>query len=70
MSEHQSTRQWRHRKRGTAYVEIGRATLQAATGPAGEGDTLVIYRGEDGRIWAREVHEFEDGRFEEASDAR
>lgn len=63
------TRRWRHKKRGTTYVEIGRATLQAATGPAGEGDTLVIYRGEDGQLWAREAHEFEDGRFDEVSDA-
>lgn len=59
---------WVHQKRGTAYREIGRATLQAATGPAAEGDTLVIYRGDDGRLWAREVHEFQDGRFALAAD--
>lgn len=56
-------RRWRHVERGTEYAEVGRVTLQAATGPAAEGDTLVIYRGADGRLWAREAHEFEDGRF-------
>ncbi len=64
------TRAWRHVKRGTTYVEIGRAKLQAATGPAGEGDTLVIYRGSDGNLWAREAHEFEDGRFEPVAAAQ
>lgn len=56
---------WRHKKRGTVYMEIGRAELQDASprGPA-EGDTLVIYQGDDGKLWAREVTEFEDGRFE------
>ncbi len=63
----QTTRQWRHKKRGTAYEEIGRAELQDATGSATEGCTLVIYRGEDGKLWARQENEFEDGRFEEVS---
>jgi hypothetical protein len=56
--------QWRHRKRGTIYIEIGRAEFQAATGYPDEGCILVIYRGEDGQLWARWDQEFEDGRFE------
>src|SRR5579875_2303715 len=57
---------WRHKKRGTTYTEIGRASLQTATGSVSEPATLVIYRGEDGKLWAREEGEFEDGRFERA----
>jgi hypothetical protein len=55
---------WRHVKRGTVYREIGRATLQIATVNVVEGSTLVIYEGADGRLWARQEDEFEDGRFE------
>ena len=55
---------WRHKKRGTTYEEIGRAELQIAAGAVFEGDTLVVYRGEDGKLWARGEREFEDGRFE------
>lgn len=60
-----NVRLWRHLKRGSTYVEIGRATVQASTGPIVEGDTVVMYRGTDGRVWARKESEFEDGRFEE-----
>ena len=34
-----------------------------------EGDRLVVYRGDDGRLWARDPDEFNDGRFEPAEDA-
>lgn len=58
---------WRHKKRGTVYTEIGRARVQAASdGPIGEDDAVVVYRSEDGTLWAREQSEFEDGRFEPA----
>lgn len=55
----------RHVKRGTSYEVIGEAELQQASrfGPT-EGDRLTIYRGEDGKLWARASSEFEDGRFE------
>lgn len=62
--EAQGWRNWRHIKRGTVYTEIGRAELQDATGSVTEGCSLVIYRGDDGKLWARQEDEFEDGRFE------
>jgi hypothetical protein len=54
----------RHVNRGTDYEVIGHAELQSAcpVDPT-EGDELVIYRGEDGKLWARVDHEFNDGRF-------
>lgn len=64
-AERGGVRVWRHKKRGSVYAEVGRALLQAATGPVGEAAVLVIYRGEGGRMWAREEGEFEDGRFEQ-----
>jgi hypothetical protein len=63
-----TSRKWRHRLRGTVYEEIGRAELQAADRNRPhpmEQDTLVIYRGADGKLWARWDVEFGDGRFEE-----
>ena len=65
--ESQKQRVWRHVKRGTLYTEIGRAELQDATGSVVEGCSLVVYRGTDGRLWARQEDEFEDGRFEAAA---
>ena len=56
---------WRHKKRGTVYTEVSRSELQVATRAPMEGDTIVTYRGEDGRMWSRLDVEFEDGRFEE-----
>lgn len=59
---------WRHKKRGTTYVEIGRASLQIATDPVEEDDRVVIYRSDtDGRLWVRGEAEFMDGRFEAIS---
>lgn len=54
----------RHKQRGTEYEVLGVAELQLASAPVLEGSKLAIYRGEDGRLWAREVGEFRDGRFE------
>lgn len=58
-------RQWRHVKRGTIYTEVVRAELQIAAIDVVEGSSMVVYRGEDGKLWVREETEFEDGRFEE-----
>jgi hypothetical protein len=69
----QSPRQyrWRHKKRGTTYVEIGRGNLQIATDPVEEDDRVVIYQSEaDGRLWVRGEAEFGDGRFEALPDTR
>jgi Lar family restriction alleviation protein len=56
---------WRHKKRGSTYVEIGRGNLQIATDPVEEDDRVVIYQSEaDGRLWVRGESEFQDGRFE------
>lgn len=54
----------RHRTRGTTYVVVGEAELQAAE-PIAEGARLTVYRCQtDGRLWARPAAEFTDGRFE------
>lgn len=56
---------WRHVRRGTCYEEIGTAEVQIADGQMiGEGAVLIIYRGDDGKLWARPINEFLDGRFE------
>lgn len=60
----ESGEKYRHVKRGTVYEVIGRASLQDATGLAGDGAVLVLYRGGDGQVWARHAVEFHDGRFE------
>ena len=59
---------YRHRARGTFYTVVGRASLQTDR-PIGDDEGLVIYRGENGELWARPVREFRDGRFEPVSDA-
>jgi len=55
---------WQHVKRGTSYEVVGRAELQNGNVKGlREGVTLVVYRGSDGKLWAREEGEFTDGRF-------
>jgi hypothetical protein len=53
---------WRHKKRGGEYSVIAHGRLQI------EGDLdyekVVVYQGEDGRVWVRPAYEFNDGRFE------
>ena len=56
---------WRHKKRGTVYTEVCRAHLQTAQRSSLDDlSILVVYRGENGQMWAREESEFEDGRFD------
>jgi hypothetical protein len=49
---------WKHLKTGNSYQEVCRAHLNVSDGPPQEGDEVVIYRGEDGRLWAREDQDF------------
>lgn len=59
-------RRVRHKKRGSTYAVLGVAELQIACSPIFEGSKLTIYRcEEDGKLWARDQIEFNDGRFEE-----
>lgn len=58
-------RRFRHVKRGTSYVEIARADLQASS-PLFEPERLVVYRSlDDGKVYCRPASEFDDGRFVE-----
>ena len=58
---------FRHRKRGSVYVRVGWAGVQAAE-PIEEGEIVTVYRGvADGRLWARRSSEFDDGRFEDVT---
>lgn len=55
---------YRHKKRGTSYtVVVAHAELQTSA-PLREGAEIVVYRGDDGKFWARPSSEFHDGRFE------
>jgi hypothetical protein len=54
----------RHLKRGTEYEVLYRGVeLQISYAPVMESSKLAIYRGADGKLWAREEQEFDDGRF-------
>jgi hypothetical protein len=55
---------YRHLKRGSEYSALGRGLLQSSV-PISEGETLVAYVGDDGRLWFRPQGEFDDGRFVE-----
>ncbi len=59
----------RHKRRGTAYVVLGEAELQAEF-EIGEGCLLTVYQGDDEKLWARPIEEFADGRFEVISAAQ
>lgn len=56
---------FRHLKTGGTYQVLFRGVgLQTSLGMT-DGETVVIYQGEDGRVWAREEVEFnEPTRFE------
>lgn len=53
----------KHKKRGTEYQYIGSALLQTDK-PLSDYASLAVYVGKEGDIWARQMNEFSDGRFE------
>lgn len=54
---------WRHKVRGSAYERLGGAEVQTSH-PIQEGEVVTVYRDRDGKLWARPINEFYDGRFE------
>lgn len=52
----------RHRRSGRTYWELHRGVLHA------DGTVMVVYRGEDGRVWIRPAEQFDDGRYEPVAD--
>lgn len=54
-------RRVRHRKSGRVYTELYRGAMKA------DGTAVVVYRGDDGRVWVRPASQFDDGRFEPAA---
>ncbi|WP_043346141.1 hypothetical protein [Methylobacterium sp. B1] len=47
----------------TKYEVLGVAELQRALTPVKEGSKLAIYRGDDGKLWAKDLGDSHDGRF-------
>jgi hypothetical protein len=58
----------RHIERGSTYMLTGAVTAQCAA-PIMDGDILMLYEAEDGRLWVRPRAEFYDGRFEKLVNA-
>ncbi len=52
-----------HVQRGTEYEVLGEGCFQASMLPYADDLAVTVYRGEDGRLWARPTSEFNDGRF-------
>jgi hypothetical protein len=60
---------WRHRVRGSTYIERDRGSLQASRPELlAEGVEMVSYRAADGTTYYRAAPEFDDGRFERLPD--
>ncbi len=55
----------RHLKRGSIYQVLRRDGEVQSKRPIEEGDKLVTYIGQDGRVWHRPPEEFDDGRFQQ-----
>lgn len=58
-------KRWRHKKRGSTYTEVGHALFQnSGEVPVLDDSFIVVYRSDDGHLYARPLAEFMDGRFE------
>ena len=44
--------------------KLGRVSFNAQVRLSLDDEPVVIYRGDDGKLWVRPIAEFEDGRFE------
>lgn len=53
---------WFHRKRGSKYIVLGSGFFQTIDEDY-DGIRIVLYEGLDGKLWARPMEEFLDGRF-------
>ncbi len=61
---------YRHLKRDSTYVILGRARAQCSTRPIKDGEMLVLYSAVDGTMSVRPEDEFLDGRFEKVTDPK
>ena len=61
---------YRHVKRGTVYEVLGEAELQTNADNLVDGSQMMVYRGEDGKLWCRHYDEFHDGRFAAMKDTQ
>jgi hypothetical protein len=57
---------FKHKKRGSTYRLLFKATAQCSTRPIQDGDEVAVYASEEGTmsIWVRCAEEMLDGRFE------
>lgn len=50
---------WRHKRRGSTYTGMGAATLTTSSSRViSEGDRLIVFRDEFGKLWAQPNREF------------
>jgi hypothetical protein len=62
MSQLEMGTRWLHKATGSVYTIICNATNEADMKP------VVVYLGDDGRIWVRRADLFLDGRFQRLKD--
>jgi hypothetical protein len=55
---------YRHKKTGGIYEKLLPMGHIQSSDPLYDMDAVAIYRGQDGKLWARKASEFQDGRFE------